>query len=709
MDGISFNYRGPRAQKARFSRYFTKFVRFGLLIGVAALAGGGILLLADSQAFGWALLGLAVLPGMMYQWWRGELRSIPIDEKTASIDGLMESMVLGRLGAQPTPQQIAMAVMSVNGGQFFAVRFGLGPNFLRDMTLPEANGTPAVWQEAMKLRDELGRKEISAVMLVAALLRSYPNLEMILAHLQLDEKDLLEGAYWYHHIQDLIAKEGIPKRTGGLARDWSFGYIPLLKRFGLNISERIARSGHFAVELEAHAKVLDQMLQTFSSNGRQNITLVGPAGAGKTTLVHSFAERLLDAGSSVPENLKFRQVISLDPSALISSAPGRGELEGLVNHLLVETYKAKNVILCLDDAQLFFEESVGSVDLSNVLLPVLEGGGLRMILTMDEQRWLQISQRNPSLVNALNRVVVPPANEDETMRVLQDQLIVTELQRNVTYMYQSLREAATEGVVLNREDPRVRRIADSLPSHFPVHYFGLSEHMRKEFPNDDELHHKKPTSTTETTDPKQTVVLEGLDGQTASFTVEGKKATATLRLSGIYNIYNAAAALALVKLIYGQKANDKKLISALEKVTPAFGRGETLTVNGYPLELVLVKNPAGFQLALQSFMPADTATMIAINDNYADGRDMSWLWDVDFASLKGSGVAMVSGVRAYDMALRLQYDLVEMTHVSTNIRVALSQFLENHPEKPKRIFCTYTAMLALRHQLKKITEVEHIS
>ena len=95
------------------------------------------------------------------------------------------------------------------------------------------------------------------------------------------------------------------------------------------------------------------------------------------------------------------------------------------------------------------------------------------------------------------------------------------------------------------------------------------------------------------------------------------------------------------------------LIAAVSRVTPAFGRGEVIDVNGSPVELLLVKNPMGFRLSLSSFSPAGADTMIAINDEYADGRDMSWLWDVDFTSLRESGVNMVSGVRAWDMALRL--------------------------------------------------------
>jgi UDP-N-acetylmuramyl tripeptide synthase len=99
--------------------------------------------------------------------------------------------------------------------------------------------------------------------------------------------------------------------------------------------------------------------------------------------------------------------------------------------------------------------------------------------------------------------------------------------------------------------------------------------------------------------------------------------------------------------------------------------------------------------------------MIAINDNYADGRDMSWLWDVDFSSLSKKGVSVVSGVRAYDMALRLMYDEVEFRHVQPDLAHALKLFIKTS-QGNMRIFCTYTAMLKLRQELKKYTKVERV-
>jgi len=90
---------------------------------------------------------------------------------------------------------------------------------------------------------------------------------------------------------------------------------------------------------------------------------------------------------------------------------------------------------------------------------------------------------------------------------------------------------------------------------------------------------------------------------------------------------------------------------------------------------------------------------VAINDNYADGRDVSWLYDVSFESLRGKGAALTTGVRAYDMALRLQYDDVAVAQVEPDLDLALERFLSEYNDQPKRIFCTYTAMMALRRNL----------
>ncbi|MEO5950484.1 MAG: AAA family ATPase [Candidatus Saccharimonadales bacterium] len=437
----TFNYDSPRAKKARIgARIGQTWYRLMVVI-VTVLILSGIGLIIIGQSVGWILVGLAALPYMVSRWYKYELKHIPSSKVVTSINDIISGDILGQLPMVPTPKDIAKAVGRTSSGQFFGARFGITSQFLQDISSDNAEVSNIIWQEALKVYNETKLDHITGSVLVVALMRAYTDNQLLLAHLNLDDADLIRGVLWQQHIRDLIDRHSKPKRTGGIARDWSFGYIPLLNRFGINISEQISRGGLLSVDLEAHQSARDQLIDIFGTDGRQNAVLVGQAGVGKTTIVHGFAEKLLDASSQLSEKLKFRQVFILDSSALIAAAPGRGELENLIMQVLGEAYSAKNIIICLDNAQLFFEEGIGSVDLSNVLLPILEVGNLRIILTMDEQKYLQIGQRNPQLINALNRISITEANKDETIAVMRDQLILTEFKRKVTYTYQSLEES----------------------------------------------------------------------------------------------------------------------------------------------------------------------------------------------------------------------------------------------------------------------------
>ena len=308
--------------------------------------------------------------------------------------------------------------------------------------------------------------------------------------------------------------------------------------------------------------------------------------------------------------------------------------------------------------------------------------------------------------HAVKFVEVVPPKYSLLLNVMRDQLDRFGEIDTTAKMLEQIAQATTDTVVLNREDTRVSAIASSL-SDKNVRYFGLADQLLTHFPTDDELHEEKNPRKKPGKRPSADTLLKNFNEQGAAFSIAGKDFVTPLKLKGIYNIYNSAAALTLVRTIV-PKASVNSLLGALSTVTPAFGRGETITVQGNPLELVLVKNPSGFRLGLESYDPTGYATMIAINDNYADGRDMSWLWDVDFTSL-GEHSVYVSGIRAYDMALRLQYDEVGMEKVNTELPKALAEFIALHPDSPKRIYCTYTAMLTLRKELSKITRVEVIS
>ena len=267
-------------------------------------------------------------------------------------------------------------------------------------------------------------------------------------------------------------------------------------------------------------------------------------------------------------------------------------------------------------------------------------------------------------------------------------------------------EATTAGVVLNREDPLIRKLSEVVPSSTEVRYFGLDTSLQKLFPSDHELY--GTTEIVREAPPKikpTDVILTGIQDKSATFAFgETQLRPVPLNIEGAHNMLNAAAALCIVRMVAGEKAEQEALLTALSNVKPAFGRSETIDVNGSPLEIMLVKNPASFRLAITAFAARDAANMIAINDNYADGRDMSWLWDVDFSTLKH--VDMVSGIRAYDMAVRLQYDQVSVGRVEPSLQKAVKEFVQK--DGPKRIYCTYTAMLRIRRILKTMYDIEGI-
>ena len=321
--------------------------------------------------------------------------------------------------------------------------------------------------------------------------------------------------------------------------------------------------------------------------------------------------------------------------------------------------------------------------------------------------------------------------------------------------------ATTGTVVLNADDPRLAAPSFRADLRADVRGFAVSPQLRSVFLSDDELHDsldgctlgqpkkdaeaKADTKAEPTTEapldsvkepgqgepdaadspanpaaeklaqPLEIVAtLEEMMGRHAVIDLAGHRHEVDFAIPGAHNILNATAAMGLVKELLGERTDEQALAASAAKVTAAFGRGELLSIDGQEVELGLVKNPAGFRMSLLSAAAVRSQQppliMIAINDQYADGRDMSWLWDVDFTPLKQAGVSIVTGVRATDMALRLSYDDVAVGKVEANLSQALAQLvkLSREQHRPIRILSTYTAMLELRSLLASYTDVEEV-
>ncbi len=201
------------------------------------------------------------------------------------------------------------------------------------------------------------------------------------------------------------------------------------------------------------------------------------------------------------------------------------------------------------------------------------------------------------------------------------------------------------------------------------------------------------------------VALQGVRSSRFVLQTPAGRAPIALQLPGLYNVYNALAAAALASALEVPLAS---IVRGLETVRPAFGRAETVLVDGRELRILLVKNPAGANEVLRTLAlePGEHDLLGVLNDNIADGQDVSWVWDADFEQLAGRVRRVTcSGTRAPELALRLKYAGIEPARIAVeaNLARALDRASADPPagREPAPLYAlpTYTAMLALRELL----------
>jgi UDP-N-acetylmuramyl tripeptide synthase len=196
------------------------------------------------------------------------------------------------------------------------------------------------------------------------------------------------------------------------------------------------------------------------------------------------------------------------------------------------------------------------------------------------------------------------------------------------------------------------------------------------------------------------VTLRGTRGARFELRTPAGVADVDLPLPGLYNVYNALAAAAL-GLALG--APLEHVVAGLEGVSPAFGRAETVHLGGRDLSILLVKNPAGANEVLRTLTlePGEHDVFAVLNDNVADGRDVSWVWDADFEVIADRVRRVTcSGTRAAEMAVRMKYAGVPEDRITVrdSLSVALDAALDDG-DGVLYALPTYTAMLALREEL----------
>jgi hypothetical protein len=386
------NLNSLRARKARLSAHIGK-VGFESMVALIWIFGllSIYLLVAHglSSGKGFLALGLSLLSFSLAIWDKWDLQTLPPAEHPKTLDDFIEPRLLTTFknGEDLTPRK-AWDVANKNWEAHFLCNHLLLDPTMVAQTLPgDAAQMQNVWQMAHGLMASSQGKELNSGTLAAALIISSPATMDLLAKMNLKVEDIKEVYSWLERISKSLNQRS--PSFGGIGRDWATGFTPTLDRFGSNISKEIeAEGGHF--HTLAHSDILNSVIHNLNSGA---VGLVGEAGSGKTSLVYALAQRLLEGKD---EGLRYYQIISLDASAIISSA--KEELEKIILTLFAEASHARNIIIFLDEAQLFFGTGTGAFDISKILLPLVQNRSVRLIAALTPDDFQTLKSSNPELI-----------------------------------------------------------------------------------------------------------------------------------------------------------------------------------------------------------------------------------------------------------------------------------------------------------------------
>lgn len=285
-----------------------------------------------------------------------------------------------------------------------------------------------------------------------------------------------------------------------------------------------------------------------------------------------------------------------------------------------------------------------------------------------------------------------------------------ELDKTAEYIQKACLNCPNALLVLNNDDPIVSSLSEALPHKKLT--FSLGEDAA-------EFQYEGAKRNVHKSDLLVRSIIVNEDLSTLSdVDIVGNRVTLTFRPPGKYNVYNALGACAAAHAL---GVSNESIISALAKVEPPFGRGETVDIRAQgkmlTFQIFLVKNPAGFSQVWNMLIDTTKATnlILGLNDNIADGRDVSWIWDIILQHFTRSDIPQLiscTGTRAYDMALRLKYADIGGTsqHITPDISACLDNMIQKSADGRRCfVLMTYTAMNQFRVALSRYTNLSPYS
>ncbi len=430
------NLSSRRAHKARTAALIASSGERVLTLSAYLFGGLGAALLITSLVprAGFFSLAVAVTAYMLTTWHSRDLKRTPPRIPARSPDDLMDFDLLAafKKGQPISPRSAWVAVLKTWQGKFMANHLLLDTAALSASFPDDPSAMQPVWPAAQNLSTIHPDVPLNGGTLAAALLTTLPAARDDLARANLKAGEVAEVYGWVARLNHFMSQSN--DYYGGIGRDWAAGFTPMLDRFGTNLSRELeAGSGHF--HTLAHADILDSVAHNLSQ-GSGAVALVGEPGTGKSALAFALAQRLL---SGQDKNLRYYQIHSLNASLILSSS--KDGLEKVILGLLAESVHARNTILFLDDARLFFGEGTGAFDMGQIIMPLLHNRQIKLMAAFTPDDFQHLKSSNPALVSEFAAVVVNEPSQQVTMQILEDTALTIETRDKILVSFDAVREA----------------------------------------------------------------------------------------------------------------------------------------------------------------------------------------------------------------------------------------------------------------------------
>ena len=436
MNEALINTQSSRARQARFAVRFGKtgntLSRWSAIIGLVLAAL--MMIILGANLISGLVVSISLLLLMLSIWYERHLKQLP--PAGQDYTSRLTTEALGRLKAnQPvTPKHLYKAYAEHWQGRFISNRLLLHSDSIEMLISDDETMTATVLQRADQLRSNESPLIDVRHIFVAALLTN-DAVQSILQRVALQESDVLQVLAWLQRAIDTM--EADKPYYGGIGRDWASGFTPRLNAFGANISQAIQHGGaHFGTLLDSPGV---KAIRGALSQGASTIALIGGSGAGKTSHIYALAQSLL-AESKDPQ-LRHKQVVGLDASTIISSARHPGDMEHIMNTLLNEAHHAGNIILFLDNAELFFQDGHGSFDATRLLQPAAQSKTVKIVMAMTPRDYQMLKNQNPSFASVLTPVTMQEPDERTAQEILEDTALTFEHRQKTFISYQAVKAA----------------------------------------------------------------------------------------------------------------------------------------------------------------------------------------------------------------------------------------------------------------------------